>query len=212
MSKYPRTFHLPWSPGATSDDKILSDVSDLINVDIIITEKLDGSNAAITKEGVYGRSHVEFSQNPWDKEVWNIYYRISQDLSNGVYLFGENMEGVHSIEYSNLSSYFYLFGVRDNSIWIPWENVEEYSYILDIPTVPVLWKGIVKSEYELKNITNDLTKEKSKLGGDLEGIVIRKSDLFHNDDFSTSVAKWVRKGHVQTDKHWTRNWKKSKIL
>lgn len=23
--------------------------------------------------------------------------------------------------------------------------------------------------------------------------------------------KWVRKGHVQTDEHWTRNWKKAKI-
>ena len=30
MSKYARTYHLPWSPGATSDDKISNDISSLI--------------------------------------------------------------------------------------------------------------------------------------------------------------------------------------
>lgn len=35
--------------------------------------------------------------------------------------------------------------------------------------------------------------------------------MFHNDDFAENVMKWVRKDHVQTDEHWTRNWKKAKI-
>ena len=29
--------------------------------------------------------------------------------------------------------------------------------------------------------------------------------------FSTHVAKYVRKGHVQTDEHWSKNWKESKV-
>ena len=33
-----------------------------------------------------------------------------------------------------------------------------------------------------------------------EGIVIRLSGSF--TDFSKSTAKFVRKGHVQSDKHW----------
>ena len=41
MSKYNRTYHLPWSPGATNDDRISSDVSPLIGIDIVITEKLE---------------------------------------------------------------------------------------------------------------------------------------------------------------------------
>jgi len=212
MSKYNRTYHLPWSPGATNDDRISSDVSPLIGIDIVITEKLDGENCGMTDNGVYARSHAAFTTSPWSREVRNLHkILVEGQLGDGVYLFGENMEGIHSIEYTNLTSYFYLFGVRDNNIWVPWEKVEEYSYLLDIPTVPVLFKGIVNSEKELKELTEKLASENSKLGGKREGIVVRNADMFHNDDFSSNVMKWVRKGHVQTDEHWTRNWQKAKL-
>ncbi len=212
MSKYARSFHLPWSLGTTSDDRISKSVDSLIGINIVITEKLDGSNTAFTKNGVYGRSHVEFTRNPWDIKSWDIWNRISRNIDEDVYIFGEGMYGIHSIEYSNLKSYFYIFGVRDNNIWISWDQVEEYSYLLDIPTVPVLFKGVVSSEKELKDLTESLSKEPSALGGLREGIVVRNADIFHNDDFSDNLMKWVRKGHVQTDQHWTRDWKKAKII
>lgn len=210
-TKYPRTMHLPWSKGTTSDDRIANSVESLIGSNIVITEKLDGSNTAIVKDGVYGRSHIEFTKNPWDIKSWDLWNRIKFDIDSDVYLFGEGMYGIHSIEYSNLKSYFYLFGVRDNNIWIPWSEVEEYSYILDIPTVPVLFKGKVNSIEELKELTESLASEKSKLGGIREGIVVRVADMFHNDYFSNNVFKIVRKGHVQTTEHWTRSWRKAKI-
>jgi len=75
----------------------------------------------------------------------------------------------------------------------------------------VLFKGIISTEKELKNIVEHLSNEKSKLGGLREGIVLRNADHFHNDDFSSNVVKWVRKDHVKTDIHWTRNWKKATI-
>lgn len=211
MSKYPRTQHLPFSPGATSDDKIADSVEPLLNIETVITEKLDGSNSAFTNLGVYARSHADFSRNPWDREMWNIYHRIKNDIDDDVFIFGENMEGIHSIEYSNLKSYFYMFGIRDNNIWIPWEGVEEFAYFVDLPTVPVLFKGVIKTEKELREIVENLTSQKSALGGEREGIVIRNANLFHNDDFSENVMKWVRKGHVTTDQHWSRNWRKSKL-
>lgn len=211
MSKYNRTYHLPWSPGTTSDDRIAKSIDSIIGIDIVITEKLDGENTGMTKDGVYARSHAEFTTSAWSKEVRQLHQLIKNDLSEGVFLFGENMEGIHSINYSNLESYFYIFGVRDNNIWIPWESVEEYSYILDIPTVPVLYKGIIHNEKELKNIITELVSKPSSLGGLREGIVVRNADMFHNDDFSTNIFKWVRKDHVQTDIHWSRNWKKSII-
>lgn len=121
------------------------------------------------------------------------------------------MYAIHSIEYSDLNSDFYIFGIRDNNIWIPWEGVEEYSYLLDLPTVPVLFKGVVNSELELKELTEKLVSEPSALGGKREGIVVRNAGMFHNDDFATNVMKWVRKGHVQTSDHWTRSWKKANI-
>lgn len=212
MSKYNRTYHLPWSPGATSDDKISTDVENLVGTEIVITEKLDGENTGMTDKGVYARSHAAFTTSPWSREVRLLHkMKVEDQLGEGVFLFGENMEGVHSIEYTNLDSYFYIFGVRDNNIWIPWQQVEEYSYLLDIPTVPVLFKGVVNSVKELKSLVDDLVSKQSELGGEIEGVVVRSAGMFHNDDFAENVMKWVRKDHVQTDEHWTRNWKKAKI-
>lgn len=212
MSKYNRTYHLPWSPGSTNDDRISNSVDSLIGKQIVITEKLDGENCGMTDPGVYARSHAAFTVSPWSREVRSLHkLKVENQLGNGVYLFGENMEGIHSIEYTNLTSYFYIFGIRDNNIWIPWEKVEEYSYLLDIPTVPVLFKGVVNSEKELKELTEKLATEPSKLGGLREGLVVRNSGIFHDDYFADNVMKWVRKDHVQTDEHWTRNWRKAKI-
>ena len=211
MSKYPRTYHLNYSPGSSSDDRIAPSSKELIGVDIVITEKLDGSNTSVVKGGVYGRSHAEFSQNPWDREMWKIHDMIKFDIPEDTFIFGENLEGIHSISYNNLTSYFYIFGIRDNNIWIPWNDVEEWAYLLDLPTVPVLFKGIVKSEKELQTLVERLSTEPSKLGGQREGIVVRNASLFHNDDFADNVQKWVRKGHVTTDYHWTRNWKHAKL-
>lgn len=39
--KYPRTYHLPWSKGTTSDDKITKSISSILNKRIIILEKID---------------------------------------------------------------------------------------------------------------------------------------------------------------------------
>lgn len=124
MSKYNRTYHLPWSPGTTSDDRISKSVDSLIGIDIVITEKLDGENCGMTKDGVYARSHAAFTVSPWCREVRNIHNRIKSSIDEDVFLFGENMEGIHSIEYSNLTSYFYIFGVRDGNIWIDWDGVD----------------------------------------------------------------------------------------
>ena len=212
MSKYNRTYHLPYSPGTTSDDKISNDISSLIGSEIVITEKLDGENTGMTNDGVYARSHATFTTSAWSREVRQLHdIKVKGNLSEGEFIFGENLEGIHSIEYTNLKSYFYIFGVRDNNIWVPWNSVEEYSYLLDIPTVPVLFKGVVDSEKELKELVEKLVSESSELGGEREGVVVRSAGLFHNDDFAENVAKWVRKDHVQTDVHWSRNWIKSKI-
>ena len=212
MSKYPRTLHLPYSQSVTSDDRISDSANSLLGIDIVITEKLDGENCGMIDDGVYARSHAAFTTSPWSREVRQLHkLSVEDELGDGVYLFGENMEGIHSIEYTNLTSYFYIFGIRDNNIWIPWDKVEEYSYLLDIPTVPVLFKGVVNTEKELKDLVNGLVSKPSQLGGQIEGIVVRNASLFHNDDFADNVMKWVRKGHVQTDEHWTRNWVKAKI-
>jgi len=211
-SKYNRTYHLSFSEGAYNDDKIAESISPLLGREIVITEKLDGSNTGMVNEGVYGRSHATFTENSWDREVRQLHsVKVKGYLSDDVYIFGESLYAIHSIEYTNLKSYFYIFGVREKSTWLSWVEVEEYSYLLDIPTVPILFKGVVNTEAELQKIVKSFVCGESSLGGEIEGVVIRLADSFDDSEFSNNVQKWVRPNHVTTDEHWQRNWKKAKL-
>jgi hypothetical protein len=211
MKKYPRTMHFTWSPGTTSDDRFAYIISKLIGVPIVITEKCDGSNTAFTNKHVYGRSHVAPTENEWDAKVRELHSILKHSISDDLYIFGEAMSATHSIEYTNLTSHFYMFGARYRGVWSAWSEVEDYAFLLDLPTVPVLFKGIVNSEKELQELTEKLVKEESVLGGQREGIVCRVERQFNDDEFETCVAKFVRANHVTTNEHWTRSWKWAKI-
>jgi hypothetical protein len=208
-TKYPRSYHFPYSPGAKNDDRINNDVSTLLGPDIIITEKMDGSNTAFSNEAVFGRSHVEPTKNSWDVKMWELHSRIKSDIEDEMFIFGENMYGVHSIEYSELTSYFYIFGIRHKNTWLSWDDVEEYSYLLDIPTVPVLFKGMTTVDKVLEKLVIDLASQPSALGGLREGVVVRLRNSFQDEDFSNSLLKYVRKDHINTDIHWSKNYKKA---
>jgi hypothetical protein len=41
--------------------------------------------------------------------------------------------------------------------------------------------------------------------------VIRTVDSFHYDNFKLNVAKYVRKNHIQTNEHWSKNWVKNNL-
>tara|TARA_R110000772_G_scaffold2410_1_gene8370 strand:- start:70312 stop:70953 length:642 start_codon:yes stop_codon:yes gene_type:complete len=211
MSKYPRTYHLGSSEGLQNDDRHQKDITNLIGVPVVITEKLDGENTGITQGGVYARSHATYTTNAWAQWVRQLQSRIGYQIPEDLFLFGENMEGIHSIEYSNLKSFFYLFGVKENETFLEWREVEDYAYLLDLELVPILFKGTFNSEEELNNKVDELTQGRSQLGGNLEGIVCRVQSAFLSSKFQDNCIKWVRKGHVQTDSHWTKNWKKATI-
>ena len=48
-TKYPRTMHLPFSEGVTSDDKMIKSLDAFQNCRVIVTEKMDGENTTILK-------------------------------------------------------------------------------------------------------------------------------------------------------------------
>jgi len=56
MKKYGRTFHLPISLDATSDDKVMPSLDGLVSDDLLITEKMDGENTTIHAGGTHARS------------------------------------------------------------------------------------------------------------------------------------------------------------
>ena len=45
-----------------------------------------------------------------------------------------------------------------------------------------------------------------------EGVVSRNVGEYLVSEFAHNVFKYVRKGHVKTDEHWTRNWKRAPLV
>jgi len=221
--KYPRTFHYPFSPGTTSDDRINHDYwDDLKKIkNIVHTEKLDGENTCLNKYGVFARSHATPTSHPWAnylKVKWNI---MKHDLSN-LEIFGENLYAIHSIEYLNLEQHFFVFGIRENGVWLSWEETKFYAKLFDFEMVP---------EIEITKVDNDEDKYKEKIlniiskkskfdsfdtylnqEATMEGIVTRNIESYNSIDFKKNVFKYVRAGHVKTGKHWRNNWKRTKLV
>ena len=215
-TKYPRTYHFPFSPGATSDDRISKEYGFLENTPIVITEKLDGQNNSITSMGVFARSHGAISELPWDKAIWDIHVRIKDNLDDDSFIFGENMYAIHSLEYRNLEAYFYVFAIRVKDEWLSWDEVCEWSYILDLPTVPLLFSGVL---IDIKGKVLELVEQPSALDARdietdkpmMEGLVCRIQNSFNIHSFPQSILKWVRENHVKSDAHWTKNWKRQPL-
>ena len=69
--KYSRTYHFPFSPGTTSDDRINHTYwEDIQRIDTLVyTEKLDGENNCLNSAGVFARSHAAPATSPWTRQL-----------------------------------------------------------------------------------------------------------------------------------------------
>jgi hypothetical protein len=221
--KYGRTYHYPFSPGTTSDDRINADYwNDVVKIPALVhTEKLDGENNCLSRYGVFARSHAAPSQSPWTawlRERWEL---IKHDLGD-LEVFGENLYAVHSIEYERLESHYYVFGVRLHGLWLSWEETKFYAAMLGFPVVPEL--AIVPAPSDRKAFESDVLEIVSRSGTmgtvdaftgkpcTMEGVVSRNAAAYPVSDFAHNVFKYVRKSHVKTDEHWTRNWRRAKLV
>lgn len=204
-TKYPRSFHLPWSPGGTSDDKRLHDVGRLVDTEVVITEKCDGSNLTYTRKSVFSRSHAGPPSHPSFDLAKATHARIAHMLPEGLSLFCEYCYAVHSIAYDALVDHSMVFGVRDDAtgVFLDWDSVVARALDVGLPTVPVLFRGVVGSARTLEALTTSLSAEPSALGGMREGVVVRRAGAFTEAELATSLGKWVRRDHVQTDEHWS---------
>lgn len=220
--KYGRTFHYPFSPGTTSDDRInhhyWDDVARLSQ--LVHTEKLDGENNCLSRHGVFARSHAAPTTSPWTQSIRTHWASIRYDLGD-LEIFGENLYAIHSIEYKKLEHHFYVFAVRQLDMWLSWEEVKFYAALFDFPTVPELEMVEPVDEERLKGHVLTLAARASVFDSwdvvneqpcSCEGIVTRDAGSFSQADFERRVLKYVRKGHVKTDDHWTRNWRRAKLV
>lgn len=192
---YPRTPHLPWSPGATSDDVRTSGPGMLAGFagrEVVVTEKLDGENTTLYTDGLHARS-LDSGHHPSRAWVKGLQSRIGPGIPAGWRVCGENVYARHSLAYEELDAWFYGFSVWDGDHCLDWDRTVLFLRGLGIPGPRVLWRGVF-DERALRRLRLDTTRQ--------EGYVVRTTAGFERADFGRRVAKWVRGGHVQTDTHW----------
>jgi RNA ligase len=189
--RYPRTFHLPDSPGACDGDDVQHDLS-WLDGELVVTEKLDGGSLTFTRDTVYARS-VDSGTRPWDrpaKALWAMTaYRIPDDWR----VCGESMWARRSIAYSDLPGVFIVFGIWDETdTLLGWDDTVDWARRLELPVVPVLYRGGSLSEARAA-WASQREAESS------EGFVVRSAGRIPAAELPFKVLKWVRPNHVSTE-------------
>lgn len=211
--KYPRTPHLPFSASRTSDDVAgQAWLWQEEGQEMVITEKMDGENTTIYRDGYHARS---LDSKPHASRTWAaaLQGEIGWRLPPGRRLVCENVYAEHSIRYESLPGFVLGIGVVDlrneeghldplgKPYFLPWDEAREVFQEVGVPPVPELHRG-PGSMKVAQEVFRKQDHERS------EGIVVRSLGGFWEGDFGKHVGKAVRPHHVQTDdKFWQYTWK-----
>jgi len=188
--KYPRTYHLPWSPGRTKYDRTLDSVSMFENREVIVTTKMDGENTSLYTSYLHARS-IDSQSHPSRNWLKNYHAARGWQIPTGWRVCGENLFAAHSIHYTNLPCFFLAFSIWDQHRCLSWDTTLEWLELLDMEPVPVLYRGVWDEEL-IRNL--DIEGQ--------EGYVVRLTSDFSYANFRNSVGKYVRDGHATTSHHW----------
>lgn len=197
--KYPRTFHLPWSPGMRNEDRMLDPkvVDSWRTMEVVVTEKMDGENTTLYTDYMHERS-LDYEAHASRDRVKAMWGRMHFDIPEGWRVCGENLTAKHSIKYERLPHYFQVFSIWNRLVCLSWKDTVEYAALMDLIVVPVLWHGhFDQFDHEEFEESMDFKSH--------EGYVIRPKESFSLREFPFKVGKYVRKGHVQESHgHWAR--------
>jgi len=203
--KYPRTYHFSFSH-CSNDDKMLDDNSYFLNKEIICSSKLDGSNVALSHDNIFARTHAHAPTHPSFDLLKQMHNNLKHSIHHNLIIYCEWVYAQHKINYTQLPSYLQAFNILDTNIdqFLSWDDVELVCSTLDIHTVPVLFRGIIKTEKELENLVLSLAEEKEFDIDEREGVVVRVASQFQAPDFPISIAKYVKKSFTESigDEHW----------
>lgn len=193
--KYPKTMHLPWSPGLQNDDRLIQSLAGFEGKEVVITEKMDGENASLYANHYHARSldSRHHASRDWIKAF---HGSIKHLIPSEHRICGENLYAKHSVGYENLPSYFMGFSIWRKDFCLDWDSTLEGFEYFGIQSVPILWRG------QWENFPKEYINFFTERCDEVEGYVIRTTDGFMLEDFQSFVAKYVRKDHIQTDQHW----------
>lgn len=205
--KFPRIFHFPWSESVTSDDVWMDGCDHFGGKEVVVSEKMDGECTTIYSDGyVHARS---LNTSPHASRSWvkQLASQVAYKLPANYRLCGENLFAYHSIFYTELPTYFFVFAIFDeNNYCLSWDETEKLCKELDLTTVPVIYRGVWSEEY-IRSLwqgkgSHPTFVDSGQEPCQAEGYVVRLAEEFSYDDYNKCTGKMVRANHVQTDQQW----------
>lgn len=162
--KYPRTYHLTGS-GIQRGDEDLSviPVAHLLRRHVIVEEKMDGANSAISFAGdgsllLQSRGHY-LTGGPREKQfhlfkTWaNRYVNELWEVLNERYiLYGEWLYAKHTVFYTDLPHYFMEFDIYDKETDVFLSTERRRTLLATLPfvvSVKVLYEGAIRDARQL---------------------------------------------------------------
>ena len=162
--KYPRTQHLQGSRLQEGDEDLRQvPFSEILGKYIVIEEKIDGANSAISFDangnlllqsrghylnGGYNERHYNLMKQ-WANNNKDLFYSV---LGSRYIMYGEWMYAKHTVFYDALPDYFMEFDIydREKEIFL---DTDARKIIIDklqiVHSVPVLSRGVFKSKKEI---------------------------------------------------------------
>lgn len=157
IRKYPRTPHLEGSRLQPGDHDLEAWPLDVLRGRyVVVEEKLDGANAAISVGAggdlrLQSRGHY-LTGGPRERHFdllkqWAAVHAASLTalLDGGLVLYGEWLRAKHTIFYDALPHYFLEFDILspDGAFWSTARRREHLASAPFVVSVPVLWQGVV---------------------------------------------------------------------
>ncbi|CTQ55741.1 hypothetical protein LP7551_04287 [Roseibium album] len=165
LIKYPRTRHLEGSRlqiGDLSDDQRIADLAGKL---LIVEEKVDGANCALSYEAdaiprLQSRGHFltgGHRERHFDLfKTWASVHaaRLFEALGCRYIMYGEWMYAKHTVFYDQLPSYFLEFDLYDrfSEQFLSTAQRREVLFGLPVMPVPVVHKGEVASVEQVRSL------------------------------------------------------------
>lgn len=168
IKKYPRTPHLKGSRLQPGDEGLVVSFSQLEGKRLVIEEKIDGANCAISfddtgrlllqSRGHYLIGGAKEAHYDLFKQWANAHYKTFYEVLGSRYImYGEWMLAKHKMYYDALPSYFLEFDVfdRERGVFLDTSSRKRLTSKMPVTSVCVLADGEFKS---IKDILNNLGK------------------------------------------------------
>ena len=161
LLKYPRTQHLQGSRLQAGDED-LSQIpfKEILGKNIIIEEKIDGANTAVSFDGngnLLLQSRGHYLIGGYRERHYNLFKQwananvdiLFETLSDRYVMYGEWMYAKHAVFYDALPDYFMEFDVydRENKVFLDTPSRRAITEKMGIiSSVPVLGSGVYKTK------------------------------------------------------------------